>query len=47
MSYTDFKRKIEYLKNLDISTNDEDLKRELERLIKREIYLLCNQYYNK
>jgi len=45
LSYTDFKRKLKYLQNVNINTDDEDLKKALEKLIKREIKLLCNQYY--
>lgn len=45
MTYKEFIRKVRYIQNLDITTDDADLKKSLEKVIKKEINEVCKKYY--
>lgn len=47
MTYNDFIRKIKYILNISIDTDDADLKKALEEVIEKEIKDVCNLYYNE
>lgn len=46
MNYNEFIRKIKYILNTTISTDDVDLKKALDKVIEKEINkLICDYYY--
>ena len=47
MSYDDFMKKIKYIANINITTDDADLKKALEEVIRKEIENACTSYYNE
>lgn len=47
MTYDEFIRKIRYILNTTISTDDADLKKALYKVIEKEIKDVCNSYYNE
>ncbi len=47
MSYEEFIRKIKYILNIKINTDDVDLKKALDTVIEKEIENACNLYYNE
>lgn len=47
MSYEEFIRKIKYISNIKIYTDDVDLQKALDKVIKKEIENACNLYYNE
>ena len=47
MSYEEFIRKIKYISNIKIYTDDADLQKALDKVIEKEIENACNLYYNE
>ena len=47
MTYDEFIRKIKYISNIKIDTDDVDLKKALTKVIEKEIENACNSYYNE
>lgn len=47
MTYDEFMKKINYILNISIDTDDVDLQKTLTKVLEKEIENACDLYYNE